>query len=223
MRSVHDRHSGLWKLLLCWPIRRKDQLVFAESLAEALTAGIEVTKAIDLAAKVNPSRRFRHALRQVRQDVSAGYQLAVSLARSGARVMPELSAALKVGEGHGKLAEELFAYARTVNPQAAKWLRQAVGRRQEATRFAAALSRLLRDEGLTEDIVADAGSVAAAGSRRFLEVIGEIVAEMDRGGGFAEALSHHPRYFDRLYCGLLQAANSRSRLRLCLERLSAGQ
>jgi len=223
MFSANNKNSGLWKLLLCWPVRRKTQLLFAESLAEALTAGIEVTKAISLAARVNPSWRFRHALKQMRQDVSAGYRLEVSLARSGARVMPQLLAALRVGEEHGKLAEELFACARTVSPQAAHWLRQAVGRREEATRFAAALARLLRDEGLTRRIIADAGNVAAAGSRRFQKVIGEIVAEMDRGGGFAEALAHHPRYFDRLYCGLLQSADSRSRLRLCLERLGACQ
>jgi type II secretory pathway component PulF len=155
----------------------------------------------------------------MRQDVRAGYRLEISLTRSGARTAPALLAALRVGEGHGNLAEEMFAVARTLTPRAPRRLRKAVGRSVEATRFAAALARLLREEGLTEKVVASAGNVAAAGSRRFRHVVAAIVADMDSGRSFAEALSRYPRYFDPLYCGILAAADSRSRLRLCLERL----
>jgi type IV pilus assembly protein PilC len=133
--------------------------------------------------------------------------------------MPQLLAALRVGEAHGKLAEELFALTRAVSSRAAHWLRQAVGRREEATRFAGALARLLRDEGVTVRVVAAAGSIAGGGNPRFEVAVRGIVAEMESGADLAAALKYQPRYFDRLYCGLLEAADSRARLRACLEHL----
>jgi type II secretory pathway component PulF len=215
-----DRQSPfVRRLLLWWPIRRSDQAIFAEAFGEAIHAGIEITAAITLAARVQPNWRFRNALTWMRRLTCEGQPLEVSLVNSGARVDPRLLAALQVGEAHGCLAEELFAFARDICSGATERLRQAVGRRPEATRFAAALARLLRERGLTLDVVESAGRIASAGSTAFAAIVRAIIVDMENATPFVNALRRHPIYFDLLYCDLLEAAKSRPQVRDCLERL----
>jgi type II secretory pathway component PulF len=218
--ECHEQQGAWsWRSLFSWPIGRSSQALFAQAFAEALDVGIEVTTAIALAAEVNPGSRLRRVLAEMRLHTRSGYGLAAALAKTRARVKPQLLAALEVGEEHGSLVEELFAFAHGLCPDAAQLLRQTVGRRAEATRFAAALARLLREHGLTVQTVMAAGNLAAAGNNDFRQVIQALVEDMESGGNFTDALRQHPSYFDPLYCGFLEAADSRQQVRACLERL----
>jgi type II secretory pathway component PulF len=202
-----------------WPVSRASQVLFAEAMGQAVAAGLDIGEAIDLAAKVNPSLPLRRALREMQANACSGYSLATSLELTGVWVGAGLFAALEIGEEQGCLAEELFAFARRLHPDPPAALQRATGRRPEATRFAAALARLLGERSLTLDVVEAAGRVAAAGNRAFLGAVGQVMKDMENGGTLAEALRRHPGYFDPLYCRLVEAAQTREQVRLNLERL----
>jgi type II secretory pathway component PulF len=204
---------------LAWPIRLSDQAVFAEAFRHGLERGLPADRAVALAAEVNRCRRLRRALARMATGVRSGYSLETALSRTGAGVSPGLLAALRVGEELGCLGEELSAFAarhRSASP--ARFLR-AIGRSPEATRFAAALARLLREHRLTVRVVRAAGLIAGAGGGSFSRAVDDIARRMENGGPFVDALRRHPAHFDALYCGLLDAAESRDEMRACLERL----
>ncbi len=194
-------------------------MLFAETLAQAISAHLEVSSALALASQVNPSLRLRRAIMEIRGHFRAGYALASSARKTGVRLLPGLLSAFESGETHGCLAEELAAFARSLHPDPRRALCQAMRRSAEAERFAAALARLLRDRRLTLDVVESAGRVAAAGNQHFRKVVEQVLDDLESGYGLAEALQRCPRYFDPFYCKLLEAAASREHLRLCLERL----
>jgi type II secretory pathway component PulF len=109
------RATLFWK-----PIRRHEQMLFAEALSQALSAGIEISTAIIVALEANPSYRFRLALREMGKYCRSGYPLERALTKTGVGVGGQLLAALRIGEENGKLAEMLMAYARAscANPVA---------------------------------------------------------------------------------------------------------
>lgn len=205
--------------LRVWPVRQSAQVLFAEALSQSLRAGLEISEAIVLAARVNPSLRFRTALREMAGHARAGYSLEAALARTGVRGCEGLLAALQVGEEQGDLAGELAAFARRLDPRADDRLSRAAGRSPEAVRFAAALARLLRDRSLTLRVVEDAGRLAAAGRRSFQAAVAGLVSDMRGGMPFAEALGQRHDYFDPLFCQFVHAAEGRDQLRAVLERL----
>ena len=211
--------SPVWRWFRWLPVRRADQLVFATVVPQALEAGVEISTALALAARVTPGPRFRAALVTMRQDVRAGHPLAASLARTGAKVDARLLAALEVGEEHGCVAGELTAFARQLHPRPTAWLNRRLGRPEESVRFAAALARLLTDRRLTPALIEDAGRVAAGGRRAFLAVIAQVAAAVSDGETFPSALRPHRRWFDPLFCYLLDAADTRDGLRATLARL----
>ncbi|MEO6810929.1 MAG: type II secretion system F family protein [Isosphaeraceae bacterium] len=216
--TPREREARRWVLVV--PIRQSCQLVFAEAFRQGLAEGLAADQAIRLAAEVNPSRRFRGVLVRMAMKVRSGYPLASALNQTGARVGPALLAALSVGEEYGCLIEELEALGETRGAISRERFRRTIGRSREAARFAAALSRLLRDKPLTVRVVRAGGRVAAAGSKRFSRVIDNIAQNMENGRSFVGALRVHPSHFDTLYCGFLEVAKSREETRTCLERLA---
>ena len=211
---------SLWNVLPRWPIPRFAQAVFAEAFREGLHERLAADHAVRLAAEVNPSRRFRPILGRMAANIRAGYPLDVALERTGAIVRPGLLAALRVGQEHGNVVEELKAFAARIGRLSPESYARAIGRSREAKVFAAALARLLREERLTVKVVASAGEVAADGEARFLRVIRDVARDMENNGSsLVGALRDHSQDFDPLYCGLLEAANSRAEMRECLERL----
>ena len=211
----------LGALLRRWPVPRVAQAIFAEAFRQGLVEGLTVDRAVWLAAEVNPCRRFRCALRQMATNVRSGYPLEAALAKTGASVRPGLRTALGVGEEHDCLVAELSAFAgRTRRFTASKFLR-AIGRSPEASEFAAALARLLREHRLTVREVRAAGQVAADGRGRFVRVFEEVARRMEDGESLVDALGRYPAHFDGLYCGFLESARSREELKACLERLGA--
>lgn len=222
MSAQMERTGLLWSWLLWWPIPRPDQALFAEAFATSLACGLAAAAALTLSARVNPNPRFRTALWATRRHFGAGYSLAQSLKKSGAWVEPGLLVALEAGEEYGRLVEELSSFARELEPGVTRLLHQAAGRRPEATRFAAALARLLRDHRLCLELVEVAGRLAAPRDRGFASVMRTVVTEMENGEPFLGALRRQPRYFDTFYCGLLEVAESREDLQAALERLGRG-
>ena len=218
LRAAALRPSWRW-----WPICRFAQSVFAEAFRQALAEGFAVGLALGLAVEVNPCPRFRRALRVMGSQLSAGDPLAGSLRTTGAWVDRGLLAALEVGEEYGCLGEELAAFARRDRGFSVDRYRRAIGRRPEATRFAAALARLLRDHGLTARVVHAAGLVSAVPRRRFAKVADAIAGEMTDGTPFLDLLGRHSTYFDPLFRGFLAAAESREEMRACLERLGRAE
>jgi len=216
--------SGPFSYLAAWwPIRRVDQMVFAETLGQGLAGGFGVDRALTLAAAVNPSFRFRRAIGRMQRSVEEGYPLASSLSMAGASVGPGLLAALRVGEEEGGLARELIAFARRAVPDAPRRFRRAVGRSTRAMAFAEALARRLAEHHLDVDAVRAAGLVAAAGSRRFARVVREVVEDVGNGTSLGEALNYHPGHFDVFYCVAVGSAATRAELRACLECLGGDE
>jgi type II secretory pathway component PulF len=214
--SLSERLAGLREL---WPIPRIAQAIFAEAFRQAIEERLTIDHAIRLAAEVNPSRRFRVSLRQMAIQVRSGYPLDQALEKTRARVSAGLPAALRVGEEHGCLANELGAFARKTSGFTRKRYFRAIGRGDEAIDFAAALGRLLQDQRLTVRAVRAAGDVSASDRPQFLKVIHDVAQKMEDGSPFVTALGKYPRYFDELYRGFLEAAGSREEMKTCLERL----
>lgn len=209
----------LWTWLRWLPIRHVHQVVFAESLSQALLAGLPTDKAIRLAADVNPGRRFRGALREMSHYLRTGYDLEECLLKTGVRVRKELLAALRVGEERGCLAEQLSAYARRYAPHPEDLLASALGRRAEVTRFARALAILMKERGLTVGLVEEAGELAAGAGSSFVTVARRVAQTMTNGCPFSEALQMESKTFDLLFCRLVAAADHRDKLIAVLSRL----
>jgi type II secretory pathway component PulF len=195
-------------------------MLFAEACSQGLAAGLEVGKAVAVAADAVRSYRFRAALREMAGNCRIGYCLEASLTRTGAAVGGELLAALRVGQDQGCLAERLAAFARCCDPCAANRLAAAVGRREEVRRFAATLAALLVDRRLTIELIRDAAEAAAGSKSRFATVVQRVCDEMDNGAAFHEALRREPRTFDPFFCALVGAPNGRDDLRGVLSRLA---
>ena len=198
-------------------------MLLAEILAQGISGGLEIGATLAVAAEVHPSRRVREALKGMRRDVLSGFPLEKSLRATGLRVDAALLAALRVGETRGCLAQELVQFARRLHPDPAAAVARAVGRSREATRFAAALARLLRDRPLNLPVLREAAEIAAEGNSRFLEALRDVEERVQgRGRSLTDSLGHHPRYFDRLYIALLDAAETRRQTRQCFEMLGKG-
>jgi type II secretory pathway component PulF len=208
-----------WALLYWLPVRRTDQMLFAEAFSHVLAAGLEVSGGILAAAGAVRSHRFRAALREMATHCRSGYTLAASLNRTGAAVGGELLAALEVGEERGGLADELAAFALRFDPRPGPRLAAALGRSQEVTRFAAVLARLLAEHKLTVRLVEDAARLAAGSASGFARVVGRVTEAMRGGIPFAEALGAEAGTFDPLFCALVGCPDNRDRLRAVLARL----
>lgn len=208
-----------WRLV--WPISRSAQSVFAESLSRTLAAGLEFDHAMVLASRVNPSRRFRGVLDQMRRSVRQGYAPEAALERTQVRVDPALKAVLRLCSGGGTLAlaDDLHALARSLHPRACRTFARRIGRSSRAVQFASALARRLGQEGLTVRSVTEAGAVASAGSRRFARKVESIARDMRDGGSLVDGLRRYRRHFDPIFLAILEAARSKEEMRLALERL----
>jgi type II secretory pathway component PulF len=194
-------------------------MLFAEALSQALAAGVDVSGAVAVAARATPSRRFRAALREMAANCRVGYTLADSLSRTGAAVGGELLAALDVGEERGDLPGSLAVFACQCGPRPGARLAAAVGQRPEATRFAAALARLLGDRRLTVGLVEEAARLAAGDGSAFAAAAERVVAAMRDGATFPQALARESGSFDPLFCALVGAPDGRDGLRAVLARL----
>ncbi|OWK45009.1 type II secretion system F family protein [Fimbriiglobus ruber] len=203
---------------LRWPVRRSNQVLFAEALSQLLSAGVELTRALQAAGEANPSSRFRAALLRMNYLCQTGKSLADSLSQTNVRVAGGLLTALEVGEERGCLAEQLAAFARWHDPQAGARLAAEVGRSPGAARFAAALATLLSDRRLTVSLVEDAGRLAGGGNR-FNQTIGRLATSVRNGVTFTDALAREKATFDPLFCLMVKTPEHRSELRAVLARL----
>lgn len=208
-----------WAWFYWWPIRRVEQTLFAEALSQALAAGLDVGSAVCVVARAISRPRFRAALLEMASNVRSGSTMAESLRRTGVGVGGELLAAFAVGEERGDLPGSLAWFARRRGGDPGRRLAIAVRRRPEATRFAASLARLLRDQRLTVGLVEDAARLAAGDHSAFADAVRRVAEEMRNGETFAVALSHERRFFDLFFCTLLAAPTGRDQLRAVLARL----
>jgi type II secretory pathway component PulF len=211
----------LWlsKLLPWWPVRHADHVLFAEALRQALSAGMDPSRAITIAAEAVHNPRFRAALIQMAKNCLQGYTLAESLSMTGVIVEGELLAVLEVGEKRGKLSDSLGEFARQCDPQAGQKLAIAVGRPPEVTRFAAALARLLKDYPLTVGLIEDASRLAAGHGSAFVASVERVTESMRCGTPFPTALATEPGTFDPLFRALVAAPDGRESLRAVLDQL----
>jgi type II secretory pathway component PulF len=127
---------------------------------------------------------------------------------------------MDVGEERGRLAEELAAAARRLDPHVHNRLAATLGRRQSATHFAAALARLLAHHQMTLSLVSDAGRLIGPHDARFAQALPLILDDIEGGGSLADALARHSRIFDPLFVRCVERAHTRESLRLVLERLA---
>jgi len=202
-----------------WPICLTDQVIFAEALSQALAAGLDPIGAINAAAGVVRSPRFRAALGEMAANCERGYTLAESLSRTKVFVDGELLAALAVGEERGDLPGWLAAFARRHEPRPGRRLAASVGRRPEVTRFAAALARLLKDRPLTVPLIEDAARLAAGEGSPFALAVGRLAEAMCEGVAFSEALATEESMFDPFFCALVAVPEQRGQLRAVLARV----
>ncbi|MBI3410566.1 MAG: type II secretion system F family protein [Planctomycetes bacterium] len=216
MPNLKDR---VWSWLTKMFIKRSAQALFAEALGQALSGGIEISVAIRLAVAASPNFRLRAQLSEMHMRVREGNSLKTSLCKSWPDADPGLISALEVGEYHGCLPEELFAYARRVVPEAHRALARVNWRRPEAVKFAAALGRLLRDRRMTPALVEDAGRTAAESNPKFMQTIASIVHDLENGCFLGQAIGKHPNHFDAFFCGLVSEAQTREQMQTILELL----
>lgn len=217
--ASHNSSRTPWAWLNGWPVRRVHQALFAEAFQQTLCSGMDISTAICVAAQATPGARFRAALREMATHCRAGHTLADALRRTGIRVSGELLAALAIGEQRGDLAGALAGFARQSLGDPRRRLANAVHRRPEAIRFAAALARWLRDQRLTVELVEDAGRLAAADNSAFAEAIRRVADSMRSGNSFSMALHDEPLCFDRLFCTQVGVPAGRDQLRTVLARL----
>lgn len=210
-----------WAWLYRLPVRRTDQMVLAEALAQALGAGLEVSAALAVAGHTHPNPRLRAAVLEAATNCRGGYPLAQALARTGLAVSGELLAALDAGGARGAPAEHLSAFAARCHPRPAARLAVALGRPPEAGRFAAALARLLAEHPLTVGLIGDAGRLAAGDGSKFAAAAERVAEAVRDGTPFPDALAGEPAWFDPLFRALVRAADTRDRTRAVLERLGA--
>src|SRR5437868_1968735 len=82
-------------------------------------------------------------------------------------------------------ADQMPAFARRSDPRPGARLAAALGRPAEATRFAAALARLLAEHKLTVRLVEDAARLAAGAGSGFARIGGRVAEAMRNGATFA--------------------------------------
>ncbi|HSX07129.1 MAG TPA: type II secretion system F family protein [Candidatus Saccharimonadia bacterium] len=87
-------------------ISYKEREYFSENLSLLLKSAVPIGEALDTLLLNARSRSFKKALRGMQEDISAGYNLAVSLERSGI-VGSQTLALVKLGEASGHLVENL--------------------------------------------------------------------------------------------------------------------
>jgi type IV pilus assembly protein PilC len=100
------RHVSAWKLSS--PKVKAEQLViFSRQLATMVDSGIPITPALDILAEQMEDRGFRHTLKKVRDDITAGSGLSESIGRHP-RVFSEFYVNMvRAGESSGRLDEIL--------------------------------------------------------------------------------------------------------------------
>lgn len=218
---MEKQSRSLWAWFRWLPFSEMDQALFAETVSQALDAGIAIDNAILLGAKINPSLRLRDVLNEMAMHCQSGWDLETSLTETGATLGDGLKAAFQVGEDRGCLSTQLSLYARKINPQISNRLAESLNRSAEVTQFAKVLASLLSDRRLTLDLVEDAARVAASEKSQFLAAIQSILDNMQNGKTFPESLECEKSVFDVLFVTFVQAATNRQDLRAILARLGA--
>ena len=208
-----------WAFLRWNPVRGDDEMLFAEAMSQALSAGLAVPEAMLAAAEVNPSPRLRAAMRNAASNCRSGRNAEDSVANARVCVTDDLLAALRVGEERGCLSAALSQFARVRDPRAATRLAQAVKRSAEASRFADILADLLATHRLTPRLLLDAGDLAAGGKSAFRQAVGRAAAAVENGVSLGEALREQAGAFDPLFCRVVDVPADRSHLRAVLKRL----
>jgi type II secretory pathway component PulF len=211
---------SFWSILYWIPVRRTDEMLFAEAWSQALDAGMEISHSIFVAAQANPSRRLRAALFEMTCHCRTGYSLEASLAKTRIAVGRDLLGAIRVGEEHGCLSKQLAAFGRRRHANPAECLAAAIGRPTEVSLFAAALADLLSDRKLTLWLVQDAALLAAGTGTKLARVVEEVTEQMKGGVEFSRALRAYPKMFDQFFCRLIEATAERQSLRRVLLRMS---
>jgi type II secretory pathway component PulF len=210
-----------WWAFLRWnPVQVNDEMLFAEAMSQALSAGLGVPDAMLAAAEVNPSARLRAAMRKAASNCCSGRTVEESVANARICVTHDLLAALRVGEERGCLSSALSQFARARDQRAATRLAQAVKRSAEASRFADILADLLATHRLTPRLLLDAGDLAGDGNSASRQAVARAAASVENGLSLGEALREQAGVFDPFFCRVVDAPADRSHLRAVLKRLA---
>jgi type IV pilus assembly protein PilC len=112
-------HRTLLRLPIIGPMAIKQGVARIAMIIGTLTrSGVELTRAVELAEKSMENMIFKKALRQCRERISAGEEVAEALQQSGA--FPPLAVRVfSVGQESGKLDEMLFRLADDYDAQVA--------------------------------------------------------------------------------------------------------
>lgn len=208
-----------WWAFLRWnPVRADDEVLFAEAMSQALSAGLAVPEAMLAAAEVNPSPRLRAAMRNAASNCRSGQTAENSVANARVCVTDELLAALRVGEERGCLSTALSQFARGRDPRAATRLALAVKRSADASRFADILADLLATHRLTPRLLLD-GADLAGGKSAFRQAVARAAAVVENGVSLGEALHEQAGAFDPFFCRVVDVPADRCHLRAVLKRL----
>jgi len=102
---AHTKKPAKQKLTVLH-ISYKEREYFSENLSLLLKSAVPIGEALDTLLLNARSRSFKKALHGMQDDISAGYNLADSLERSGI-VSSQTLALVKLGEASGHLVENL--------------------------------------------------------------------------------------------------------------------
>ncbi len=94
-----------------------DVVAMARQLATMVTAGLPISKTLDVLLQQTPNPRLRKILSECLRDVEGGTSLSVAFGRHPQVFSPTFQALLKAGESSGKLDEVLLRLATTMEAE----------------------------------------------------------------------------------------------------------
>jgi type II secretory pathway component PulF len=209
----------LWMLGMV-PKSRRAQAVLAEVLSQALSAGMSMIDALEVASDTMRGSRLRLFLSRVIYMINAGEELIDSFRWAGMPLHEDLRTAFKIGETRGSLHVELAAAARMLDPHINARCASAIGRRNSAKYFAESLARLLSQQPMTISILDEAARKVGRCDRRFRRVIRWLACDVEGGSSLADTLARYPDVFDPLFLRCVAHVKSRESMRRVLIRLS---
>ena len=101
------KKTKIWQIDLFGRVKMKDKIVFASNLSAMISAGLSLSRSLEVMERQTPNKRFKKIIHDVGERVDGGGTLSDSLANYP-KVFPEVFVAMvSTAEESGKLPEAL--------------------------------------------------------------------------------------------------------------------
>ena len=111
--SIEDGGGGISSLnmerinAMLSRIKPQDLIIFTRNLSAMLSAGLSISRALDVLGRQTKSLKLKAVIKAVKDDIAKGSELHIAMQKSSDAFPPLMIAMVRAGEESGKLAESL--------------------------------------------------------------------------------------------------------------------